>query len=284
MKPGFLLQKEGKMIKDILNEELDFEKRILEKLLSDKASAEDLLLELSGNNKFYYRKKGSKTRKYIRRSNRTTLRHVAGNRFIKAKIKALAENIAILETALESAKDYDDDSILELLPKGYVRAIEYLNETEKDTGVIQSENPKRRQDLTVICSNGLRVRTKGEMIIAEILITLGIAFRYEKALTLVQRIPNGDGTFRYKTKTIYPDFTIFLDDGTELYWEHAGLFDEEPYRSDQHERFDLYYDNGIFPPKNLIITMDGPGKSINAQDIRRIVEAIILPRATGKER
>ena len=61
MKPGFLLQKEGKMIKDILNEELDFEKRILEKLLSDKASAEDLLLELSGKNKFYYRKKGSKT-------------------------------------------------------------------------------------------------------------------------------------------------------------------------------------------------------------------------------
>jgi hypothetical protein len=30
--------------------------------------------------------------------------------------------------------------------------------------------------------------------------------------------------------------------------------------------------------------MDGPGKSINAQDIRRIIEAIIIPRAAGKER
>lgn len=266
------------MIRKILQEELEFEKRIFEKLSGDKQGVEDLLLELSKNDKYYYRHRGSSQRKYIRRSNRKLLRHIAGSRFIKEKISLLSVNIACLEDALRKIRDYDDESVIGLLPATYAKAVMYIRETDESAGVSQSENPLKRDELTVVCSNGLRVRTKGEMIIAEILIALDIEFRYEKALTLIDRKQLEDGTFRNKIVTVYPDFTIVLGDGSEMYWEHGGLFDEGTYRKKQHEKFDLYYDNGIYPPKNLIITMDGPGKAINAQEIRRIVEAVILPR------
>jgi len=67
-------------------------------------------------------------------------------------------------------------------------------------------------------SKGLAVRSKSELIIAEALASVGIAFEYEKPLCL-------GGSTRY------PDFTI--DDeisGRTVFWEHLGLIEREDYR------------------------------------------------------
>ncbi len=266
------------MIRQIIENELEFEKMLLQKLDIDHGELTELLLTMSSQGKFYYRIRGRSERRYIRKSNRKLLRDILASRFAREKVKILKSNIEALEQLLAKVRDYDGDSIIGALPSVYSRAIDSLQERNAMPGVIQSENPKNRLELIVTCSNGLRVRTKVEMIIAEILIALGIEFRYEKALELVERIPIGNGTYRYRTKVVYPDFTITLADGTEIYWEHAGLFDKDSYRADQHNKFDIYYDNGIYPPKNLIITMDGPGKPISSLEIRSIVEALIMPR------
>ena len=266
------------MIRKMLENELAFERMLLKKLSAGRSGLSDLLLTMSSGGKFYYRKKGSTERKYIRKSNRKLLRQIAGSRFIAEKIKTLETNVLALEDVLAKFSEYDDDSIINSLPKAYSCAVSFLRSGDAPPEVIQSENPTRRNELTVVCSNGLKVRTKVEMIIAEMLIALDIEFRYEKGIDLVRKIPQEDGTFRYKPITLYPDFTIILADGTELYWEHAGLFDQESYKDWQHIKFDIYYYNGIYPPKNLIITMDGPDKPISSLEIRSIVEALILPR------
>ncbi len=266
------------MLKQIITNELAHEREILQKLKSSKSKLTNLVLNMSSEGKFYYYVPGNKHRKYIRRSNRKLLRQITGSRFLKEKINILESNIAAIEKILDKLNDYSDDAIISSLPVTYSRAINYLRETDPAKGVIQSENPKNRDELNVICSNCLRVRTKGELIIAEVLIELGVDFRYEKALELVEKIPQPDGSFRYNTITVYPDFTIFFPDGSVLYWEHAGLYDKESYRKKQHKKFDNYYDNGIYPPKNLIITMDSQDKPIDNIAIRNIVEAMILPR------
>jgi len=122
------------------------------------------------------------------------------------------------------------------------------------------------------------VRSKSEMGIAEILLYYEQHFQYEKALTLTKLHVNNDGTAWSENVTVYPDFTIFLPGGFVVYWEHCGMFDQDPYRSNNHYKFDLYYENNIFPPKNLIITMDGPGKPFSNIEIRRIVQGLILSR------
>ena len=97
------------------------------------------------------------------------------------------------------------------------------------------------------------------------------------ALKLIENIVNPDGTVYSRTVTKYPDFTIFLKDGSVIYWEHSGKFDKEDYRYDQFNKFKLYYDNGIYPPKNLIITMDDGDKPLDIMAIRRIIQNMILP-------
>ena len=55
------------------------------------------------------------------------------------------------------------------------------------------------------------------------------------------------------------------------------MFDKPAYREQQFKKFKLYYDNGIYMPKNLIVTMEDPNKPLDIQAIRRIIESQILP-------
>ncbi len=67
-------------------------------------------------------------------------------------------------------------------------------------------------------SKGQAMRSKSELLIAEALINAGVAFEYEKALTL-------GGLTRY------PDFTIEDEiTGRTIYWEHLGMLSRPDYR------------------------------------------------------
>ncbi len=89
---------------------------------------------------------------------------------------------------------------------------------------------------------GDRVRSKSEVIIANLLAQKGISYEYEKKLGY----ENG--------KWIEPDFTITLPSGKELYWEHLGMLGVESYDKRWLEKQDIYdkYYSG-----KLIVTYEG---------------------------
>ncbi|MGA2120584.1 MAG: AAA family ATPase [Methanoregula sp.] len=92
-------------------------------------------------------------------------------------------------------------------------------------------------------SKGLAVRSKSELLIAEALGNAGIAFEYEKPLTL-------------GGKTRYPDFTIEDDiSGRTIYWEHLGLLEREDYRQSWDKKLRWYQKHEVLPAK------DGGGKA-----------------------
>lgn len=272
------------MIKTMIRQELDYETMLLERLKSRFLGIPDVVLTFSKGG-FYYRQKGSSKRIYIKRKNRDLLRTIAANRYILRKVDILTKNVNALNKVLPKLSDYDDETIIKSLPASFKHAIDIIrkengqnNEVpDQKTKVIQSENPKHREELTINVSNGLKVRSKGEMGIAEALLSYDLVICYEKALKLTEKILMPDGSIKTKEVTIYPDFTIILPDGTEIYWEHIGLFDQPGYRENQVQKFKLYYDNGIYPPKNLIITMEGQDKPFDIMAIRRIIEGVILP-------
>ena len=39
----------------------------------------------------------------------------------------------------------------------------------------------------------------------------------------------------------------------------------------------LYHLNGIYEPKNLLVTMDGPDETFPADDVARIIQCVLLP-------
>lgn len=265
------------MLRRFLTEELEYEKKILDKLKSHKPTCCDTILIQSGSGSFYTRKRGSKKSTFIPRSNIKLLSEMATARFDLQKMKILGDNISAIETALLKIKDYDYDSVFAAIPKVYAKAMNVVKSHGKPKGVIQSENPYKRDELSMVASNGLIVRTREELIIAELLISLDVPFRYEKALTMKETVTMSDGTVITHEVTKYPDFTIFFADGTAFYWEHCGRLDLEKYRKTFMEKLALYTENGIFAPAHLLITTSGKGESINMPAMKELVMKMILP-------
>jgi hypothetical protein len=97
------------------------------------------------------------------------------------------------------------------------------------------------------------VRSKSEVIIANMLYERDIPFKYE-----VQCFAP-DGTF------YLPDFTITWR-GEEWYWEHLGLIDKEQYKN-HWETKKAWYDK--YFPGRLVTTIESPNISRDAEDLIR---------------
>ena len=90
-----------------------------------------------------------------------------------------------------------------------------------------------------------RVRSKSELIIADLLNKEGIPYRYESPILL-----SGLGT-------VYPDFTVLnVKHRKELYWEHLGMMDDSEYVEKALQKIAMYEENGIFQGESLILTYE----------------------------
>lgn len=102
---------------------------------------------------------------------------------------------------------------------------------------------------------GIMVRSKSEVIIANLLHERGIPFKYEIPLYAP------DGTF------FIPDFTITWN-GEEWYWEHLGMLDREEYRNHWEAKKEWYEKHSF--SETLIITDEKKG--IDSKKFEQIIQ------------
>lgn len=203
--------------------------------------------------------------------------------FAQRFVKILVNNIKCKERLYKSLLSDNILDVIDSLPLAYkpnariddVFAKQALG-SDQNKKVFQSQNPYKREQLTVITSFGLIVRSRGEMAIAEILHEMGIEFYYEKALKLRIEVVENGITY-WVNKTYYPDFTIVLRDGTYIYWEHEGLLHKKDYSESNYIKLTHYCENRIFAGHNLIITGEGADNNIDMEGIRRIVDGWLMP-------
>jgi hypothetical protein len=116
------------------------------------------------------------------------------------------------------------------------------------------------------------VRSKSELVIADKLFARGVDYVYEQPLIL------GQG------RTCYPDFTIADHArGLTFYWEHLGLLDDASYRARWERKREVYRQARILPWQEgggdggmLIETRDEPGGALDAGQIAKIIQDVIL--------
>jgi hypothetical protein len=91
-------------------------------------------------------------------------------------------------------------------------------------------------NLIHVAANGVMVRSKNEVIVADILdkVVPG-KWRYEVLLK------GADGSWRR------PDFTISRSSGIPVYWEHLGKMEQPSYARRWAEKLEWYRTNGIIP-------------------------------------
>ena len=119
----------------------------------------------------------------------------------------------------------------------------------------------RESDVEYFTGSGIRVRSKTELIIAEMLEKRDIPFYYERPLFLT-----GYGR-------IYPDFTVLNNKRRKtLYWEHMGMMDDEGYREYALERINHYIMNGYYPGIDLILTHETSARPIRTQVLEKVIE------------
>jgi len=109
---------------------------------------------------------------------------------------------------------------------------------------------------------GLRVRSKSEVIIADILDEYAVPFLYEKPLKL-------------GTLTVHPDFTLLnMDNKKELYWEHFGMMDDIEYRNNAFIKIQRYEQNGFYQHSSLIWTFETISLPLSTRVIRKMIEEL----------
>ena len=116
-------------------------------------------------------------------------------------------------------------------------------------------------------ARGEAVRSKSEVIIADLLHAKGIDYRYEEPLER-----NG--------VTKYPDFTIEDDNaGETYYWEHLGMLGNPTYQQRWNEKLTWLKGQGIFPKEEgggpngtLVITRDSADGGIDAKAVSELIQ------------
>ena len=110
---------------------------------------------------------------------------------------------------------------------------------------------------------GTMVRSKSEVIVADILTSLGISYEYE------QKLSSKDDTNDFRL----PDFTVSYE-GDTFYWEHLGMLSVPSYNEAWDRKRQWYEDNGFID--RVITSEDGADGSIDAAEIERIARKKIL--------
>jgi hypothetical protein len=118
-------------------------------------------------------------------------------------------------------------------------------------------------------ARGEMVRSKSEVIVANILDSLGAEYLYEAPLEMP------DGSVRL------PDFTITRSGKPLIYWEHLGMLDLSGYRADWDAKVEWYGRHDVRPwsegggSRGTLVWSKDEGKTIDAQEIRNLAQAVL---------
>lgn len=229
---------------------------------------------------YYLKLPGDRKYRYAGLRDHKLILAIKGKRLAQKYVKILEHNIRCKELLLSTLLSDVIEDVEENLPIAYRHDPDIsgtVDQKKRNRKIRQSENPYKREELILETSFGLFVRTKGELAIAELLYSLGIEFFYERALTLEVIRYDDTGVPYTVKKTYYPDFTIILNSGKKIYWEHKGLMKKHDYVERDIRKENDYNMNRIFQSHNLIVTSEGPKNEIDMDGIMRIVTGWLMP-------
>lgn len=112
---------------------------------------------------------------------------------------------------------------------------------------------------------GERVRSKSEIIIADMLFNNGIPYKYEVPVELKH------------FGTVYPDFTCLdLKSRKEIVWEHFGMMDDPDYVKKTLKKLQDYTESGYIIGKNLIVTFESGEVPLSTKIVKKLIEEYLF--------
>lgn len=204
-------------------------------------------------------KDGSFNRSYIRRNNLVQAKKLARKTYSRAVLLDKQNELHCIERYLKSCKETDFRRFLQISSPYRELLVDIDWEREP-----YEKNTKYPEQLTVPTKKGEMVRSKSEGLIADEMLSEGIAYRYECKLIL-------DGV------ELFPDFTIKSRRNQRLIiWEHFGRIDDPKYVAKTARKLRLYLDNGYIPGVNLIMTFEDKKHPLAYETVREAIERYLI--------
>lgn len=210
---------------------------------------------------------GEGKRRYIAKAKIAGLKNVFQNEYYFKILPHLQKNLKAL---MDFVKQYDDLQLIqayEKMPpakKMYVTPFIYDDKSFAANWQAQVYERRPVASETFVTRNKEIVRSKSELIIANLLQENGVPYHYEFPLKLKNGV------------VLHPDFYC-LNRRTRqsFYWEHFGMMTSRDYANDFVQRLSQYSQNNIFPGKNLLITTESDMHPLNTRDVERLIKSFL---------
>ena len=230
-----------------------------------------LLLQQKGSGTYCYARcqdaDNRRIKRYIGTAQSKEAKEFVRQRFLKEKHRRLMTDQALLEELLKQYEDYSFDAVMSALPDSYRKiAFEDFNnaryeEVKRWANADYEVNPAPFPNSEIYTQDGLRVRSKGECIHANIYSSCGIPFRFDSRMVFT------DSTG--EMKVYYPDFVIQCLNRKLIIIEHLGRLFDKKYALKFGEKCHCYLNAGFVLGVNFFVTSDD---FYGGTDSRAIVE------------
>ena len=257
---------------DLLNEaqkQLNFLKKMKQTILEQLKNAPSGTLRLSkSNGTFQYHVKNQNKQTYIRKKNIQMAKTIAQRDYNKKLLPFLDQNIASLEYFTKKYIPSNCENCFTKLPEARKLLVKplFLNDIiYAKQWQAQKYEPNRDSPTgNYFTTKDEHVRSKSEMIIANLLNTKDIPYHYEVPVKINSSL------------VLHPDF-LCLNKRTrqEFYWEHCGMMDDSEYSGNLVKRLAIYAQKNIIPGKNLILTMETLEQPLNIKEVEKVIDAFL---------
>ena len=206
---------------------------------------------------------------YISKENIQIAKDIAQQDYNEQSLKVLQEEVNVLNRFLQTYPVETIENLYEKIHRGRKEVVIPWIESEEDflckwqeyefQGLGYAEDTPE-----FYTQKGERVRSKSELIIADMLEKENVPYRYECPIFL-----KGFGK-------VYPDFTVLNKrKKKELYWEHFGMMDDPVYAEKAMKKIRTYEQNGYCVGLDLILTFESKNVPISQKQISNIIESFL---------
>ena len=197
-------------------------------------------------------------------------------KFDEEMLHVLKRNRKLLEKVSGKLLPYDPDSIDELLDLMYRDQSGLVNKASAIVEPAEWYRIIKRNDYPLpddcnMAPDGMKTRSKSELIIYSIIKGYRVVFKYD--MEIVLRNDAGE------IVKVCPDFIILCNDGSMIIIEHLGKLDNDDYLANALKRIHLYLINGYKLNETLFLTADSMSGKINAEAVDELIRKMILPKA-----
>ena len=191
-------------------------------------------------------------------------------------MKIVKHNIKVLQKVIRSYRSYSKPDIIAKLSP-CLHDLQFKTEFDNIMKELREwakadyeRNPKPFKGGVIRAKDGTRVRSRAECIIYNLLLELGIPFRYDPNMKFKKMNKDGELEEYYES----PDFLIKCPDGTYIIIEHAGLLTLAQYADDLARKLQIYQLNGYWIGRSLFVTSENADGGIDSQQISILLEQI----------